>query len=113
MKLTEPDTKITVKRSNVLSLNQYIYELLTNTEEYFNIITADKTYKKILIHNIKTFYEKLNKLIFKYAYVTNEYKSSIKFTDSEKLTFVKVFSIYPLPMDINFIEYELTKKLLK
>jgi hypothetical protein len=113
MKLTEPDTKLKLKRSNLLSLNSYLYELLTNTEDYFAHISQDKTFKHILIHNIKTVYEKVSKILFKNAYITNEFKTVFSLNEAEKLTLIKLTSLYALPMDINFIEYELTKKLIK
>jgi len=112
MKLTEPNTKIKVNESNLKSFTSYLHEILINSNDYLNHLTADKFFKKILLHNLKTIYENACKIQFK-NFGLYHYKGVINLSDAERQSLVKLFTFYPLPLDINFIEYELTKKLLK
>ena len=113
MKLTEPDIKIKLNGSNAKSLYDYLHELIVNSDKYLQPVTNEKLFKKIFIHNLKTTFEKVSKILFKRFYDVKEFTESLKVTDAERHTLIVLFSFYPLPLDINFIDYELKKNLLK
>jgi hypothetical protein len=112
MKLTEPDIKIKVTRENLKTLNFYLSEILVNSNIYLEEITKDKEFKKIMLYNLQSAYEKITKIQFKNYFSQTNYKALLKFTNGERLTLVKLVIYYPLPLDINFIEYELKNKLI-
>lgn len=113
MKLTAPDIKIKVNKSNTKTLYDYLHELIINSDKYFETVTSEKLFKKIFLHHLKSTYEKVSKILFKHYHDAHDYKETLKITDAERHTLVVMFSFYPLPLDINFIDYELKQNLLK
>lgn len=116
MKLTEPNIKIKVNESNLKSLTSYLYEIILNSDKYLQPWEVPKIFKKIVLHNIKEIYQKACKIQFKNFALEiygSKYKGVLNITDAERHSLIVISSLYPLPLDINFIEYELKNQLLR
>ena len=112
MKLTKPEIKVKVNRDNLLSLLNYFEHLSEYLPEYLTpIVKDDKFYFNILEHNIKTITEKVLNTIYKNHH-KNPYKVNLIFNEAERLTLLRLNTSYNLPLDIEFINYELNKSLI-
>lgn len=114
MKLTEQNTKIKVKAQHIVTLMNYLQHIDEFKNDYlkplFNKITLE-----IYIHNLNLLREKLAKVLFNHCIsgkISKEKNHTLTITEGERLTLYHVTSHYPLPMDINFIEFEIKNGLL-
>lgn len=112
MKLTQPDLKIKCKLAHLKSLCEYLTEIVNNHDDYLKPFVNPSTLRRIYRHNLATILEKTAKLIFNHINEPNK-NLTLKFNEAERMTFFSVSAYYPLPLDINFIEYETKKGLLK
>ena len=114
MKLTEPNTKVKVKTAHLVTLMNYLQHLNEYKDEYLKPL-GSKITLQIYLHNLNTLREKIAKILFNHCItvkVDNDKKHNLIFTEGERITFFYVTTYYPLPMDINFIEYEIKNGLL-
>ena len=113
MKIATPDIKIKCKVSHLNTLIRYLAELLTNYDQYIKATTQEnKNGKEICKYHLQTISEKVSKLIFNNT-TYKDIKCTLKLNHAERLTLNTITSYYPLPLDINFIEYEIKNGLLK
>lgn len=112
MKLTQPDLMIKCKYAHIKTLYDYLIEIINNSQAYFKPCNISAHLVNIYKHNLSTLCEKAAKLMFKYVNERNK-NFSVKLNEAERMSLFFVASFYPLPMDINFIEYEINKGLLK
>lgn len=112
MKLTKPPLKVKVNRENLLSLLNYLNHIHDYKSEYLNpLIKSDKFIYIILAYNLESIIEKVINTIYKNHHKT-PYKTNLQFNEAERLTLIKLAIYYPLPLDIEFINYELQKNLI-
>ena len=113
MKLTEPDLKIKCKASHLNTLLEYLREIIENHNEYLETFIHNSTVRRIYRHNLSTLCEKVAKCVFNYININpNGKEISLKLNYAERITLSSVVDHYPLPMEINFIEYEIKNKLI-
>lgn len=112
MKLNEKPIKIKCRVSNLNTLMRYLRHLITNHDVYLEPFVFNSTVRRIYRFHLNTLAEKVAKLIFNYTAET-DLKCVLQITEAERLVLFEVTANYPLPMDINFIEYEIKNGLLK
>lgn len=112
MKLTQPDLKIKCKYAHTKTLYEYLMEIINNSEAYLKTFVSNSNVRTVYKHHIATICEKVAKLMFNNLH--NQQKNfTLKLNEAERMSLYILTSNYPLPMDINFIEYEIKKGLLK
>lgn len=112
MKLNTQDTKIKVKVSHLNTFIKYLAHIIDNHDDYLKTFIGNSTVRRIYRYHLNTLAEKVAKLIFNYtAHV--DLKCTLKITEAERLVLFQVTAYYSLPMDINFIEYEIKNGLIK
>lgn len=111
MKLTQPDLKIKCKYAHLKTLYDYLREIIEHHEEYLISFVFNKSVRRLYRHTLSTLCEKVAKFMFNHINEQNKL-FTLKFTDAERMVFFEVTKYYPLPMDINFIEYEIKNGLL-
>lgn len=112
MKISQPDIKVKCNLSNLQTLAGYLTELIKNHDEYLKGFVYNSTIRRLYRHQLSTLFEKVAKLIFHNINLPAK-KLSLKINESERMVLVSVSAYYPLPLDINFIEYEIKNGLLK
>ena len=115
MKLTQNETKIKLNKSNLFSLSQYLTHLAEFSNTYMKPHFNNITYL-LHLHNVNTIREKVGHIFYKSISIeikAIDLKHTLKLTEGERLTFYAITTHYPLPMDINFIEYEINKRMIK
>lgn len=112
MKLNPTPLKIKCKVSHLNTLIRYLGHLITNHDVYLEPFVYNSTVRRIYRYHLNTLSEKVAKLIFNYtAHV--DLKCTLSITEAERLVLFEVTANYPLPLDINFIEFEIKNGLLK
>lgn len=112
MKLTEPDTKIKCNYVNAKTFYEYLIEVINNNEMYFKPLHIGKMHTEVYKYNLCTLCEKVSKLMFKYVW-SHSQKFTLSINHAERITLLFIVNHYPLPLDINFIEYQIKNGLLK
>lgn len=113
MKLTLQPVKIKANREQLLSFLQYLNHLSDYLPEYLTPLTPDRFYKEILKENLKAITEQVIRAIFNNSHKdTTKIKIPLKLSHEQRIVLIVLTSAYPLPLDINFIEYEIKNKLV-
>lgn len=112
MKLTEPDLKIKVRVSNLSSFCYYLSEILKHYEKYVNNELFSNSINGIIKHSLQTLLEKSGKLALRHLSL-RDVKCTLSINYAERLALYELTARYPLPLEINFIEYEIKNGLLK
>lgn len=112
MKLTEPDLKIKLSLDQLNSLSNYLKEVITNFDKYSEPFNSHKLLRKLIEHNLKTCLEKVAKLFFNNAF-RGKKGVTLKINHSERMSLYHTTAYYALPLDINFVEFEIKNGLLK
>lgn len=113
MKLTEPDLKIKCKADHLNTLLEYLKEIIEHHNEYLQSFVHNSTVRRIYRHNLSTLCEKTAKAVFSNINLSGVKKNiTLKLSYAERITLSSVVDYYPLPLDINFIEYEIKNKLI-
>ena len=113
MKLTKPEIKVKINKDNALSLLSYLNHLSEYFPEYMEPITkGDIFYYHILEHNCKSLSGKVINTIVKNQY-KNGFKTNLTIDHAERCFLLRLVSAYSLPLDIEFINYELNKNFIK
>lgn len=112
MKLTQPDLKIKCKYAHSKTLYEYLIEIINNSEAYLKTFISNHHVRRIYSHHLATICEKVAKQMFNHVHNQNK-NFTLKLNEAERMSLYIITSNYPLPMDINFIEYEIKNGLLK
>lgn len=110
MRLTENDLKIKCSADHLRTLLSYLNEIATNSEAYLKMFLKEPV-RKIYEHNINAIREKAIKLLFN-GTGSGRINHNLKLSHAERIVLYEVGARYPLPLDINFIEYEIKNRLL-
>lgn len=110
MKLTENDLKIKCSADHLRSLLSYLNEIATNSEAYLKLFLKAPV-RKIYEHNVNAIREKVIKLLFN-GTGSGRINHSLRLSHAERIVLNELSDRYPLPLDINFIEYEIKNRLL-
>lgn len=104
--------KLKLSLQQLNSFSDYIREILLNYKSYSASFILDKITINIFEESLKTLLAK-TVILSVNGYFTNKKKISVKVEYTERMALVYVTGIYPLPLDVNFIEYEIKNGLLK
>lgn len=111
MRLTEPDIKIKCTNSHLKTLLEYLSELIDHWENYSLNLFYKPVIKVVYKHHLNSIREKAIKLIFSNV-GTEKTNFTLKLNHAERITLFDISAHYPLPLEINFLEYEIKNKLL-
>ena len=110
MRLTENDLKIKCSPDNLRTLLNYLNEIADNSDLYLKLFLKKATYN-IYNYHLNGIREKVIKLLFNNA-GTGKALTTLKLSHAERIVLYDTGARYPLPLDINFIEYEIKNRLL-
>lgn len=108
------DVKIKCNLTQLNSFVEYLKEILTNYDQYLNCNFNNKFQYEVMRHEITTLSEKTMKLFISKAFRGHKDKKfTLSITHTQRISLFNITALYPLPLDINFIEYEIKNGLLK
>lgn len=111
MRLNESDIKIKCSESHLKTLLEYLSEMVEHHEDYFKTFIHNSTMRRIYRFHLNGLREKIVKLLFRSA-GTQKINFTLSMSHAERITLFDVSANYPLPLEINFLEYEIKNKLL-
>lgn len=111
MKFSSPDLKFKCKLEHLHTFLEYLREIDRHFIYYSEVFNVGATYKALIKENVLKISEKTAALIFKYA-GENKKLITVKLTHTERLSMLTLINHFPLPLQINFFEYEITNKLI-
>lgn len=111
MQLNESDLKIKCSESHLKTLLEYLSEIVEHHDDYLKPFVYNSTMRRIYRFHLNGLREKIIKLLFR-TYGTQKLNFTLRMSHAERITLFDVSANYSLPLEINFIEYEIKNKLL-
>lgn len=111
MRLTEPEIKIKCTNGHLKTLLEYLSEITDHWQDYSLSLFYKPVIKSVYKHHLNSIREKVIKIIFSNV-GTDKINFTLKLNHAERITLFDISAHYPLPLEINFLEYEIKNKLL-
>lgn len=111
MEIPQHLIKIKLTYLNALSINAYLLEIIKNNEAYLFVIEQSKAKQAVYLQHIINLFKPLSRHVLNHALTKKNFL--LKLNPGERFTLVLITAQYPLPLDINFIEWEIKNQLFK